>query len=352
MQRHSALASLVVIALAAPALASCSDTVAPGAPEDTGSLPLEVGSDTGLTTTDSSSPADSSAETATPTDTAVATDTTVATDAPATDTAVADTAVAADTAVGTDTTVAADTTVAPDTAASDTGTPTDTSVVTDTSTGLGGLSDEFGGTALDASWLLVNPGLLKSYGVSSGALQMEPKNGALWYHASTGSAIYKSVTGDFKVTTTAHVRKATDASATPNANYQLAGLIARNPASDGATAQENYVFVVVGYRADTGGLVLETKNTVSDVSTDPHPSWPSGDAELRICRRGTSYRLYKRTVGATTWTLAITLSRTDLPATLQVGVITYAQATADIRGTFDRVVFANVASDADCIADP
>jgi hypothetical protein len=120
-------------------------------------------------------------------------------------------------------------------------------------------------------------------------------------------------------------------------------------ARDGASDQENYVFVVVGF--DVNDLSVETKTTVNDVSHFVGPPWPDADAELRICRLGADFRLYKRRIGALEWTAAATYERPDLPAELQVGLVVYTSVhPADVAGRFEAVEFASVEDEAGCAA--
>jgi hypothetical protein len=73
-----------------------------------------------------------------------------------------------------------------------------------------------------------------------------------------------------------------------------------------------------------------------------------------VCRVGSTFRLYKRELGASSWMLATTFERPDLPDTLQVGANAYA---GSMMGQFDLVVivdeitFAPAAAEGDCSAD-
>lgn len=96
-------------------------------------------------------------------------------------------------------------------------------------------------------------------------------------------------------------------------------------------------------------LSVETKTTRDGQSDYEGPPWPSGDADLRICRLGPTFRLYKRAIGDGAWTLGATYARDDLPAALQVGLNIYSIAPRpDLLATFDEVRFAPAAAEADC----
>ncbi len=101
----------------------------------------------------------------------------------------------------------------------------------------------------------------------------------------------------------------------------------------------------MGY--DENDVSVETKTTTSGVSTYDGPSAPSSDAELRVCRIGATLRLRKRTGGGA-WQDAAVYDRPDLPPTLRVGPVVYANASPpDLDVAFDEVVFASP-TPADC----
>jgi hypothetical protein len=210
---------------------------------------------------------------------------------------------------------------------------------------LASLSDDFAGSALDASWSTINGDKI-AVRLLGGSLHVQPTQSLLWFNRSQGALIYKNVTGNFKVTTTVHPRKRSAAMQPPSARVHLGGLMARNPT--GAT--ENYVFIVVGI--DVNDQSVETKTTVNGASTYIGPSWPMPDAQLRICRIGAQLRLYKRAPGTAAWQLAVSYDRPDLPATLQVGPNVYAPADRpDLDVAFDEVRFAPADTPDDCTAE-
>jgi hypothetical protein len=122
----------------------------------------------------------------------------------------------------------------------------------------------------------------------------------------------------------------------------LGGLIARNPAS----TTENYVHIVVGNAENR--LAIEAKNTTNNVSQYDTLAWTSGNAELRLCRVGNDFNLYRRAVNATTWMLAATYARADFPASLQVGASIYSAATPDLRVTFENLRIEEVREKGEC----
>ena len=213
---------------------------------------------------------------------------------------------------------------------------------------LAALNDSFDGASLDGAWTVFNSGSVTT-SVKGGSLSLQLTKVALWYQASQGVLVHKSVTGDFKVTTTAHVRKTANPSLPPDLPVQLGGLMARNPNGVDMGGKENYVFVVVG--RDANQVAVETKSTTDNSSNYIGKAWPSGDADLRLCRVGATFTLYQRKPGDSAWLQSNSYTRPDLPAKLQVGVNVYDASGPDVTATFDQVSYACVSAQADCDKD-
>jgi hypothetical protein len=205
-------------------------------------------------------------------------------------------------------------------------------------------SDMFDGSSLDPSWQVLNPGAV-SITVSGGSLSLELTQAALWYQASQGVLVFKEVTGNFKATARVHAHRTTNPAEPPITAVELGGLMARSPAGP----PENYVFIVVG--RDENDISVETKTTVNSQSTYLGPTWPSAEAELRVCRVGSDFLLLKRPVAGGAWIAAASYARPDLPATLAVGPNIYSLNQPDLTVRFDEVVFAEVSDAAGCSAD-
>jgi len=102
---------------------------------------------------------------------------------------------------------------------------------------------------------------------------------------------------------------------------------------------------------DGDGLSIETKNTVESFSKYGGPAWDSPEAELRLCRLGSTFNLYKRHVGTNeAWTLAASFERPDLPGSLQVGLNIYTDSTPDLQIRYDHITIDPVADPSDCEA--
>ena len=204
------------------------------------------------------------------------------------------------------------------------------------------LDDEFEGDL--AKWQTLNPNDA-TIEVTNGHLRIEPAAHTLWYQARSSALLFQLVEGDFVVTTDAAARGLAMPDLPPQPMYRLGGVMARDP--DGSA--ENYVFIVVG--ADADNASVETKSTTNDKSQYQGPVWPSAQADLRICRLGSSFRLLIRAPGGA-WAEQDRFDRPDLPEVLQVGPTAYANNDpADLQVTFDAIHFGPAQSDADCTSD-
>ncbi len=211
-----------------------------------------------------------------------------------------------------------------------------------------GLTDEFTGASLGAEWNITRGDLI-DVSVSDGQLHLVVNTDNAWYQNDAGAALWKAVPGNFKATTSVSVRKNSDRSQLPGPNtYQFGGLLAFNP---NESSGYNYVFTVLGDRYD--GIQVEYKTTTNSESTVSAVNWPSGDAELRLCRVGDTFTLYRRAVGDNTWTESISYERPDLPSTVSVGPFAYAFSlpNPDLRASFERFRIEPVSSQDECAVD-
>ena len=178
-------------------------------------------------------------------------------------------------------------------------------------------------------WQLIN-GQDVEIGSTDAGLAMTLTRRALWFQASKGVLFYTTISGDVRITSTVETSKTSDSSQDPGGDgtTQLAGIMARKQST-----QENYVFIVVG--SDANGLSVETKSTTNNDSKFEGPAWPTGDAELKLCRIGTDFTLWKRAIDSgDDFTLAATYKRPDLDGELQVGANIYADSPPDITALF------------------
>jgi hypothetical protein len=195
-----------------------------------------------------------------------------------------------------------------------------------------------------ADWQLINPQAVH-LSLDKGVLVLDLIGSVIWFNADKGVLFYRDVTGDFRATATVRTSKASDPSAPPgqDGSVQLAGLMARTE-----VPAENSVFIATGsIGASTG---LETKTTESSRSISIQRGLPTGgDAELRLCRIGTTFLLWWRHVDSNEdWTHMSTLDRKDMPATLQVGANIYTDGVPDIVGRFEGLTIEPIPGGAGC----
>ena len=193
-------------------------------------------------------------------------------------------------------------------------------------------------------WSLFNPQAV-DINVENDALILTLKHRALWFMQQRGVLFHKLVNGDFRITANVYAAKNSNPSRPPggDGSVQLGGLMARN----GNGGLENYVFIVLG--DDGNGLSVETKNTLDGFSEYDGPSWGSAEAELRLCRFGQTFKLYKRHIDSNeTWGLAQTIARPDLPDTLQVGVNIYTDNTPDLQVRFEQLRIEPISAETEC----
>jgi hypothetical protein len=214
-------------------------------------------------------------------------------------------------------------------------------------TGLACLDDDFDDGVIQA-WNFYRPedaAILET----GGELRLEPVANSLWFQGSSSVLLWKPVTGDFKVTAAVVTRRLPpNDTEPPLVAFRLGGIMAR----DGAAAEgEDYVFVVLG--ADHDAVSVEAKSTDNSQSTfDGAPVVAGGEAELRLCRLGAEFRFYYRAPGGAWQAHSVipAVTRPDLPATLQVGPLAYAnQANPDLRVSYDWITFEPLSDFMECL---
>ena len=195
-----------------------------------------------------------------------------------------------------------------------------------------------------ADWQLITPQAVR-VSVDGGVLVLKLVGPALWFNDQKGVLFHRDVSGDFRATATVRTSKASDPFLPPGVDgtVQLAGLMART-----VVPAENYVFIVSGSIGNSTGL--ETKTTESSRSIYIQRGLPTGgDAELRLCRIGSTFYLWWRHVDSTEdWTHMSTLDRKDMPETLQVGANIYTDGVPDIVARFEHLTIEPLAPGAAC----
>jgi hypothetical protein len=163
---------------------------------------------------------------------------------------------------------------------------------------------------------------------------------SVWWMNRRGSFVYLPVSGDVDFVASVKVRRATDPDASPDCEWQFAGLMLRDPRGDGALTLENYVFVVIGHRGHS--LQAEFKSTTGGRSDVSAVDWPRGDAVLRVVRQGARFSVSIKPPGPADWRLLHVYERPDLPVALQAGLLIYSfsegRGAVDLRATFADIV--------------
>ncbi len=205
---------------------------------------------------------------------------------------------------------------------------------------LSAFDDEFAGGALDPAWQVYNPQLVQ-FSVGGGALHVQPTQGgpaATWYANGEGPAFYRVVRGDFTVTAVVRAYRLSNPSQPPPADYDMAGLSLRDPAS--LPGAHDWLHVAVGGGDAATPIAVEDKSTddsVSDLVLHPIAA-PMG--EIRATRQGALVSLYYRTDAQQPWTLLRAHWRPDLGPELQVGPHCFSWSpVVDIGASFDEVHF-------------
>jgi hypothetical protein len=208
---------------------------------------------------------------------------------------------------------------------------------------LAALNDEFDDPSSIADWQLVSE--VEGWGAqpyetldidqtNPGAFTIEPHT-STWYQDYQGDLAFKEVTGDFIVTTQVTITDrddigGSDADDIPNdSSFSLGGIMLRTPRgiTDAATewtpGGSNFVFLSLGHAFNGGGMNLESKTTQNSVSGLEMIPVNATNAELRFEREGASITTMYRLEGDVEWQVAANFDRTDMPETLQVGLVSY-----------------------------
>jgi hypothetical protein len=206
---------------------------------------------------------------------------------------------------------------------------------------LASLSDTFADPASTSAWQVLEgdlqDGVAPRFDIARttpGELTIEPGR-SWWVDRTRAFALFKPVTGDFVVTVAIRVTGKT--SPAPTANWSLSGLLVRRPTSD--RAKENWLAFRVG-RVD-GVDVFERKTTVNGRSELVLSPAQTGSVELRVARVGRYFELLRRYPGQR-WQLHRSYVRSDLPATLGVGIDAfsgYEDTKADLVSHVDSIRF-------------
>jgi hypothetical protein len=192
-------------------------------------------------------------------------------------------------------------------------------------------------------WLTLNPGAV-DMGETISGFAMSLTKRALWSGTSRGVLFYTTIDGDFRLTGTVRATRTSDSSLDPGGDgtSQLAGLMARHEGSS-----ESWVLLEVG-GAETG-LTLATGSTTNGQGNLMASPWHDNEADLKICRVGTTFTFWTRAADSgDDWMAVDQVARRDLGGTIQVGASLSADATPDLTGFFDGLTLEPMDPGEDC----
>jgi hypothetical protein len=170
--------------------------------------------------------------------------------------------------------------------------------------------------------------------VASDLLQLVPAANQAWYGQGSGPALFLPTrpSGDFVIATQINPHLVGNVNARPTADYNVCGLIAR-----GVSDPSDWVFVASG-------------RGTTNIYGVTAPAW---QGELRLCRIGSTFRMYRRMNGDTGFVeLTPTFNRTDLTGAVDVGLAANGYTAApNVQCDYDWVRLGSVSTLADCTAE-
>lgn len=195
------------------------------------------------------------------------------------------------------------------------------------------LSDEFDATHTRTNWQRIyqvegwGNDVLQQFDINTsrpGRMTMVPYTSS-WYAEWRGELTFKTVTGDFVITTDVEPRNRAGNGA-PGSQFSLAGIMVRTPRSMTSPAQwtaggQNYVFLSLGAASNPGTYQYEVKTTSNSVST-LQISGGVPRASIQVARIGAHLIMLRRDQGGA-WQVHRRYFRPDMPATLQAGLTVY-----------------------------
>ncbi|MCB9697457.1 MAG: hypothetical protein H6738_11810 [Alphaproteobacteria bacterium] len=200
---------------------------------------------------------------------------------------------------------------------------------------LSSLSEDFESGVLGPAWTVLHP-QLATISFVNGSLRIVPTAAGLpsiWYQDGEGPLVSQRIRGDFTVTTRALAHDPSGAA--PPVSYRLGGITVRNP-DDTVPGTHDFVHVAVGSGDPTHPFAVEHKITVDSQSTYAFDSVPFGPVDLRIVRTGDVFELSFKLPADASWTPSATYVVPQMPATVEVGLMAYANASPiDLQVDFD-----------------
>jgi hypothetical protein len=193
------------------------------------------------------------------------------------------------------------------------------------------------------AWDVVSPGSVE-IGQTQTGIGMSLVKRAQWSKADRGALFHTTMDGDFRLSAIVRTAKTSDSSLPPGGDgtTQLAGLMVRRP--DGG---ESWLFLAVG--ADGPGLVVDVLETTDGQTAIDGIDWATGEAELKICRTGATFELWRRPADTEeAWVSGESVERKDLRGAIQVGAAMSADSEPDITALFDDLTLEPLEAGEDC----
>lgn len=225
------------------------------------------------------------------------------------------------------------------------------------------LSDEFDDPTTFCAWRVRHeiegtPSQIRSIDITQfeqGFLTVIPETSG-WYGDFDGPFLYKEIEGDFIVEVSVTASSLADPAAPPTLPFSSAGLLIRDPAS--VPGAQSWVMWDLGRQIESlGAEAKTTRNSGSQLYI--YDGYASG--VLRICRRGEEVDLALRNPEDGTFDIMHSFARPDLPANLQVGVVTTAwngtgstpdfDVEPDLIGRWDYFRVRPIAASDDCLSE-
>ncbi len=196
------------------------------------------------------------------------------------------------------------------------------------------LSDEFDSAHSVTNWQRIHQvegwgnDALQVFDINTtqpGRMTMVPHTSS-WYAEWRGELTYKTVTGDFVITTDVETTGRSRVRP-PMALYSLAGIMVRTPRTMTNPSQwtpggQNYVFLSTGAANNPGTFQYEVKTTVNSQSTLYISNGAPARSSIQVARIGPHLILLRRGPGGA-WQVHQRYFRPDMPATLQAGLTVY-----------------------------
>ncbi|HAI11716.1 MAG TPA: hypothetical protein DCM28_08425 [Phycisphaerales bacterium] len=187
------------------------------------------------------------------------------------------------------------------------------------------LSDEFDTPATLKDWQRISkdhgtPDQLEIFDINktkSGHMVMVPYS-SVWYQRYRGVLAYKTVSGDFVITTAIKTSNRAK-NAAPRRSYSLAGIMIHTPVDP--TGAHNYIFLSHGSAQRPGTYQFEVKTTVNNRSKLQVDNAGTDHAIIQVARIGDTVITLKQVNGV--WSVHQRYHRPDFPTTMQAGLTCY-----------------------------